>query len=461
MALGAVVVAAAVLRLATLDLQSFWLDEASTVQALDGSFGHLWHRLTQIEAAPPLYFVVAWAWGKVFGLGEVGLRSLSALFGIATVPVAWALGRRLAPAGRREAVGLLAAALAATSPFLIWFSQEARPYALLTLLTATATLCFVLALQSEPERRPLVLWGLAAAGAVMTHYFAVFFLVPQAAVLGLRLGRRAIPGLAIPAATGLALVPLVLAQGDTRVTWVSGSSLSSRAADVAKHWVAGPFGTSAHLVGLLALTLLAIGVVLSATRRSGVLVTVIATTAAALALPVLTALAGPDYVLDRYLIPGLVPLLVLAAVGLAQRPPLLAAGAGLALLFGAFAIETDGDRQRQREDWRGASRDLAAGAVVVSRDGDPPLHVYRPRIRPLIAPTPVRNVTLVASWRFGRPRPVAPPPPGPGFALAGRRDDPTMTILRYTAAAPQAVDPGALAALALTPGETPVVLRLP
>jgi len=456
MALGVVLVAAAALRLATLDLQSFWLDEASTVRDLDGSFGHLWHRLTELEAMPPLYFVLAWAWSKLFGLGEVGLRSLSALFGIATVPVAWELGRRLVPGRRSDLAGLLAAGLAAPSPFLIWFSQEARPYALLSLLTAVATLCFVIALQSESLRRPLFLWGVAAAAALTTHYFAVFFLVPQAAALAWRFGRRALPGLAVPALTGLALLPLVIAQTDKRVNWVSASSLSSRTVDVAK-----PFGTATRLLGVLALAIVVAGVVLAAARRSPVVVTLAITTAAALALPALTALAGPDYVLDRYLIAGLVPVLAIAAVGLAQRQALLAAGSGLAVMFGTFTIATDTDRQRQREDWRGASRNLAAGAVVVSRDGDPPLRVYRPQIRPLSAPTPVRNVTLVASWRFGRPRAATPQPPGPGFVLAGRRDDPTITIVRYTAAAPQVVDPGVLARLSLTPGETPAVLQLP
>ena len=41
------------------------------------------------ESNPPLYYVLAWGWAKAFGTGEVGLRSLSALFGAATVPVAY------------------------------------------------------------------------------------------------------------------------------------------------------------------------------------------------------------------------------------------------------------------------------------------------------------------------------------------------------------------------------------
>ena len=47
------------------------------------------------ESTPPLYYVLAWLWTHVFGTGEVGLRSLSALLGTATIVVVWALGRRL------------------------------------------------------------------------------------------------------------------------------------------------------------------------------------------------------------------------------------------------------------------------------------------------------------------------------------------------------------------------------
>ena len=74
--------------------------------------------------------VLAWLWVQAFGTGEVGLRLFSAVAGVATVPVVYAVGRTLA--SRR--IGLVAAALAATSPYLVFYSQEARSYALFALL---------------------------------------------------------------------------------------------------------------------------------------------------------------------------------------------------------------------------------------------------------------------------------------------------------------------------------------
>src|SRR6478735_11225819 len=104
----------AVLCFPTLDRQSFWLDELVTVSLLDHGLGDVLREVPRTEATPFVYYVVAKAWSSAFGLGEVGLRSLSALAGTATIPVAYAAG--LVLVSRRA--GLVAAALVATNPFL-------------------------------------------------------------------------------------------------------------------------------------------------------------------------------------------------------------------------------------------------------------------------------------------------------------------------------------------------------
>src|SRR3712207_6196961 len=121
------------------------------------------------ESTPPLYYVLAWFWTQLFGTGEVGVRSLSALVGTATIPVAYAIGARAAT----PRAGLIAAALVAANPLLVWYSQEARTYALLVLLSALT----VLALQRFADREStarLAVWAALAAGAVAAHYFAMF-----------------------------------------------------------------------------------------------------------------------------------------------------------------------------------------------------------------------------------------------------------------------------------------------
>ena len=57
------------------------------------------------ESTPPLYYVLARGWAVVFGTGEVGLRSLSALLGTLTIPVVYAIGATLGVAASRPRRG--------------------------------------------------------------------------------------------------------------------------------------------------------------------------------------------------------------------------------------------------------------------------------------------------------------------------------------------------------------------
>jgi len=127
---------AGVLRFYGLARQGFWFDEASTALLVHLSPGQMLGLIPQTESTPPLYYLVAWIWTRGFGFGEAGLRSLSALAGVLVVPVAYGAAARLL--GHRA--GLIAAALTACNPLLIWYSQEARSYELLVLLTGVALL---------------------------------------------------------------------------------------------------------------------------------------------------------------------------------------------------------------------------------------------------------------------------------------------------------------------------------
>jgi 4-amino-4-deoxy-L-arabinose transferase-like glycosyltransferase len=88
-ALGTAIAVGAVLRVATLGMQSYHHDEAWTAGiVLHSNLSTTMHKVYATESTPPLYYLLAWGWSKLFGSGEWGLRSLSALFGVATIPVA-------------------------------------------------------------------------------------------------------------------------------------------------------------------------------------------------------------------------------------------------------------------------------------------------------------------------------------------------------------------------------------
>src|SRR3954465_11071528 len=79
--LAGITLAGALLRFATLDVQSYWLDEVSIDNNPRHLFGGMPWAVPAGECAPPPCYVLAWLWSKAFGTGEVGLRSLSALLG--------------------------------------------------------------------------------------------------------------------------------------------------------------------------------------------------------------------------------------------------------------------------------------------------------------------------------------------------------------------------------------------
>src|SRR3954453_11590901 len=175
----ALVAAAAALRFTRIGPQSFWLDESYTVDLVQRPFGDMLSGVASDESTPPLYYVLAWLWEKVFGHGEAGLRSLSALFGTLAVPAAWRAAREWFGSPR---AGLVAAALVAVNPFFVWYSQEARSYSLLVFATALSIWALARALK-DPTRRNLALWAGAAVLALLSHYFAGFVVVAEAAWL--------------------------------------------------------------------------------------------------------------------------------------------------------------------------------------------------------------------------------------------------------------------------------------
>jgi mannosyltransferase len=377
---------AAGLRFATLGLQAYHHDEIVTAsRVLRGDFFHAMEAVGFSESAPPLYYTLAWAWTQLTGTGEFGLRSLSALAGVATVPVAYLLGAELR--GRRA--GIVAAALVAVNPMLLWYSQEARGYALVVLLTTLAALYFLRALNAVPSlrhpygrpsggtstagRRDTTLWGVFSALALATHYFAIFPIAFEAAWLLWRRGRAALRGLWIVALAGLALAPLVIHQASLgHAEWIGGRSLGHRLWEAGVTFFIGETGDIIArpetvlpavvplLAALAALVLLGLRGDREERRAGGLMLAIGAATVAA---PLVVALVAPgkDYVLARNLIPALVPLLAAIAIAAtlraARRGGVVIASV-LVLYSLGFSIWTSVSPTLQRPDWDAAAARL-------------------------------------------------------------------------------------------------------
>ena len=207
--LFAILLLAAVLRFYGLGAESLWLDEGVTIRLTSLPYD----RLAETGTQGPLLLFVTKVMRDLFGLSEFVLRFLPAVFGIACVFAGYHLGRRLFD----ETAGLLAALLLAVNPFLIHYSQDARPYTLF-LLGALGSLYFVLQLAARGYWRDVAGYALATGVALYSHPFGVFLLPAQAAAFLLWLPEhrpdvRAIhlrrAGLAIAAAVLIFLPQLI------------------------------------------------------------------------------------------------------------------------------------------------------------------------------------------------------------------------------------------------------------
>lgn len=442
LALGAIVLLAALLRFATLRTQSIWFDEAATWDLVRRPFGEMLDRIPDGESNPPLYYVLEWGWTRVFGDGEAGLRSLSSLVGLLMVPVAYAIGRRAA--GGLARAGLAAAALVAVNPLLVWFSQEARSYALATLLSAVALVLLLRALDDPRRGRLLAAWALAAALALATHYFTAFVLAPQALWLLWRHPRRkgALAAVGALALAGLALLPLLLAQAGNPYD-IAGTSLGLRLVQVPKQFLLGYRGPLALPLGLLGAALVAGGIWLLLRRTAAGprsrAIALAAIGGAGVAIPLLAAPAGADYLNTRNVLPALIPLLIVLAVGYGASLP---ARAGTVLLGAlcalslAIVVAVAADTQYQRQDWEGLARALGKTdeprALVVSpANGELALRYYLPDVRKLGPEgAEVGEVDVIAV--AGSPDPgKAPELPilvGTALAVPGFAPEPQRTV---------------------------------
>src|SRR4051812_7717935 len=368
--LAGLTLAGALLRFATLDVQSYWLDEVATVNILHHGFGDMLSAVSAGESTPQLYYIVAWAWSKLFGTGEFGLRSLSAVFGTLTIPLAFVLGRDLV--GR--STGVAAAALCAFNPLLIWYSQEARSYALLVLLTGL-TLWALLRVLDDPSSRRIAVWAAVSIASIATHYFAGFLVGAEAVWLLYRSparGRVAV-GIAAVAAAAVALLPLALHQRSTGAArFISESSIPRRLAQIPKQFTTGFQGPAETVLTVVALALVAYGLILAVqVARVRPRVFLFAGLAvAAIFAPLLLAVIGPDYLISRNVIASLVPLAVVVAAGFATSRAGIAAAAGLCAVGFVQVIGVDTQERYQRDNWRAAGEFIGRAdeprAVIVT-----------------------------------------------------------------------------------------------
>jgi mannosyltransferase len=464
-ALGLVAVLAlgAYLRFSGLGAQSFWYDEIATTGVIKGSLWHVFTLVDKQEATPPLYYVLGWMWTRMTGLTEVGLRSLSAVAGVATICFTWAAAREAISAR----AGVIAAALVAVNPMLIWYSQEARAYALLMLLGSVSFWLCVRAWH-RPTHRSLAAWSAVCCLVLLTHYFGVFIVVAELCAL-LRLLPRRCRDVALAfvpvVLVGLALLPLAHAQeGTGRTAWIgvlpiggrvrhvlrelvsaNASLIDTNAALPGGHW--GMIGTVGVLLGL-ALVLATAQARTSRGVRVAVTVGVLA-----IVIPLALSLTSFDYFFDRNLIAAWIPVAIAFGGGLAlARPKLLTLAALAAIAAAGVGVTRAVERTPalQRTDWRGVSRvlggpGLAREVVVNPGYNAAALEFYGQSLGPMPVGARIQELDVVVVG--GALQEAAPP----GFVATLRTTLSGVTVIRFRALKPFTVTQADIAAAGQPP----------
>ena len=457
----------AALRFATIDQQSYWYDEAITASMLDGSLIDVFRGIVDTESTPPLYYMTGWVWAQLVGSDEWQLRSLSALVGTLVVPVAFAAGRVVATVR----VGLAAAALAAVSPMLVWYAQEARAYALLTLLGGLSFVLFALA-RAQPTDRRLVWWAIVSALAIATHYFAGFVVLAEGVLLfrahpRLRSVRWALGG---AAAAALCLLPLAAVQAShRRLGWVGGIELKDRVAEALQRLVtagqpsswAGATGAEVTpYVWIAAAAVVVLAAVLVATRTSthecSGAVVALQVAAVGIGVPIAMAVLADlgtggdgDYFLDRNVLGAWVPLAVFVAGGLAaRRAGVLGIACLVAVLCWSVVVYIDiaTSPELQRDDWRAVAEalpeDESAVVVVYPAYQSAALRRQRPQLVEQARPSAVDTVTLVLAGFTDVPDTFRVPD---GFAEADSEEIQHFVVVDYRRDGAAELQPGDVA----------------
>jgi mannosyltransferase len=483
----------AIVRFYGLSHQGLWFDEANTAELVHYSPGKMLGLIPHAESTPPLYYMVAWVWVRVFGFGAAGLRSLSTVAGVLVIPVAYGAATELV--SRRA--GLICAALAACNPFLIWYSQEARSYECLVLLTGLALLAFARA-RRDPTPTALVLWVVAAALSMATHYFATLAIVPQAVLLLIAHPRRRTVrlGVGVAALCGLGLIPLAISQnGAGNDSWIATEPLRLRLAQIIPQFLIGTdaparqaFKYAAFALVFAALVLLAVRFRrLRAPQRTGVVVAMMLAVGG-FVLGLVLILAGFDVLITRNLIELWLPAAIVVAAGCAASSGVSARiGVGIAGALCAIglaaAIAVAVTPSMQRPDWPGVARILgsepapAQSRVILIQRFQTllPLKLYLPRLARLRSATAVTELDVISMrsprqplcW-WGAECNLIASPMQPGYAIPGMRTAwirhvGQFTIRRLVAARPVTITAAAVArALTVTSlGEDELMVQPP
>ena len=369
-----IIFAGAAIRLFQIGRESLWYDELYTVWAsrlpLD-----VMYREVPASGHPLLYYLIAHIWYQL-GSGDAWFRTISWAAGVATILLAYLLGKELFS----RTVGLWVAAFAAFSPFLIWYSRDATDY---SLLVALATLSEYFLVRSV-MRRGWANWAayaVATTAALYVHYYAFILLFAEVILFLFISDRRRSQirpwALSLGAIAAMLLPYTLLGRGSESwavFSWPSWgvmkavivaptifakgyvNSIGSGAAAISPRW----WSVAGMALGIIMVLVLIISS--GPLRRN-----LYGKKGLGLAVCAATVIAGPALVRSQFMAGrdinlGAVPFMLLVALALAALPRKSQAVAGGAIIAGLIGFATVQFFYSHNDDWRGTMGTIEARA---------------------------------------------------------------------------------------------------
>jgi hypothetical protein len=394
----------------------FWIDEGISV----GVAHHHWSSIPGLlreDGSPPAYYMLLGLWIRVFGDTERATHTLSLIFGLACIPLAYAAARAIF---RDRTTALVCALLAALEPFLTYYAQETRMYELEAFLSLVATYAYV-----EGVLRGRRAWAVALvptlALMVYAHNWGLFFcvglLVATLAFARERLRRFALVSVGA-AVLYLPWLPTLLSQAKhTGAPWSTAPSFHDLV--LAPSSVLGGDGP---YIALLLASIVGLTPVVQARRdeERTIVLTLSTIAGAAIVAAFVSSLISPAWT-ARYFAIIVGPLVLLGARGLVRAHHLgLVALVAVVFFWAGYTVRNDKENAKQIA--AGVQPYVRPGELIISTHPEqtPVLRYYLgARQRWATTLGPMKDPRLF-DWRDAVPR------------LRGTRAKPTLDALLVT-----------------------------
>lgn len=383
---GAICLAMFAAGLVGLQSRDMWLDESLSL----GAARNLVHSLLNDGSSmgPYLAFLKPWSWVST---SAAWLRLPSLLAAVGTVPVLYAIGRKVGSAR----FALMASTFLALSWLAARYEQEARAYAVVMLLATVTWLALIHSVRRGPDQtgRWWSLYAVATIVMVLTHGLGILQFGAQLVVLAVAPEamswlRKVRP---ILVASGVAMLAMIVPGGGEAPQWIQ--PLSASQVFELYRQLTGASTAAQVLLGVALLAGATAAVRARAARRDtfdGWLHAAVLAWAVIPPLGLITVSVVHPLMVPRYVIGSAPAIALLLAMGVRSLPRPALQGAALVALTAALVAGQVSWHTQEQDDWRGVARQIEAEA----KPGDA-----------LFLPNPFTRPPLDFLWLDGRNAP--------------------------------------------------------